>query len=867
MITEHVGRGVALALAVAATVIAVRAGRVSPVPLPAPRAIASAPSRPTTVDVQRAELLIDRLDDASWDVPLLDAALPGFRRACWRTLRSPYVRARGPAARSVYGVALTTSETERVTPPGGDGAWKPDLRTWNLAQASFDQREAILAPPPSTIRFPVRVPREGRLQLAESALALPAGSVTFEVAVREAGARTVIDSLKVTAGETPAWHGRTIALSRWEGRDVEVELRTATSFQGEPPSALWASPAVVGRGPPPVPYSVLWIVIDAMRPDVLATWHDDARDKAIFGADLPPLDAWLPAMPTVAPNIDALARRGVAYVDASSAATWTRPGTMALLSGARSSELGLDTTPWILPGATIARFYAQGPPLLPLLVRQHGVRAAGFVNNFFLTGYARAGIDPGLPEMVDHRDESLDTDRIVKDALRFLDERRDERFFAFVNLNSPHNPYEPEPRFLKQVPKRPLGPTEPAIRAYLGEIAKDDAAVGRLVAKLDTLGLRERTLVIVTADHGETLSAEHDVKVHGLGEGGGSTRFRHANAMWDETVRVPIVMSLPGRLPEGARVTTPVSTLDIAPSIVELLGLPRPRAMRGTSLVAAASGTPLDAERPIVSEGRGCRSIRVGSLRYVERDPDADHLTSPTTGLRIAREELFDLARDPGERRDVSRERPDDLAKMRERLAQSLSTSTAHDARASAALAGSRQLPAELGPPGRVRLRFVGAGAAHRVTFTARIDGNEVGKLSATPIDIDPASLRAVDGGVELALVTVPDGVLGIDLAIVPASARVRWEIRFDDELLAPSRIYAGRFGLAVPRLAAGILDPEAAEAAATRELPAIDPRRDLGVFIARDPGVDTAAAVDESGEAASEMKQLLESWGYAKTK
>jgi hypothetical protein len=63
------------------------------------------------------------------------------------------------------------------------------------------------------------------------------------------------------------------------------------------------------------------------------------------------------------------------------------------------------------------------------------------------------------------------------------------------------------------------------------------------------------------------------------------------------------------------------------------------------------------------------------------------------------------------------------------------------------------------------------------------------------------------------------------------------------------------------------MLDPETAVAATTRDLPAIDPRRDLGVFIVRDPGADTASAVDESGEAASEMKQLLESWGYAKTK
>jgi hypothetical protein len=261
----------------------------------------------------------------------------------------------------------------------------------------------------------------------------------------------------------------------------------------------------------------------------------------------------------------------------------------------------------------------------------------------------------------------------------------------------------------------------------------------------------------------------------------------------------------------------------------------------------------------------------VGSLRYVERDQDADHLVSQTSGLRVAREELFDLSSDPGERHDLSRERPDDVAKMRERLANALSTSTASDARGSAALAGSRHQPANLGPPSKVTLRFAGGGAVHRITLTARVPEPEPGALPATisgkAIELDPAVLRIEGRRLDAAFLTEPDGIVGIELDVSPASARVTWEVRIDDQLASESSFFAGPYGLSAARLAHGVVDAETTRLAETRELPTLDPRRDFGIFVSRDPGTEAAAAIDETSEAAGEMKRLLESWGYAKTK
>src|SRR6185369_6045163 len=113
---------------------------------------------------------------------------------------------------------------------------------------------------------------------------------------------------------------------------------------------------ILARTQTRVPYNVLWIVVDALRPDVLASFHDDADDAAKLAAKTPPMEALLPKVPGLTPAIDELGQRGVRFVHAYSGGAWTRPGTLAMLSGARSTELGIDTTAWVVPQAEAARF-------------------------------------------------------------------------------------------------------------------------------------------------------------------------------------------------------------------------------------------------------------------------------------------------------------------------------------------------------------------------------------------------------------------------------------------------------------------------------------------------------------------------------
>ena len=151
-------------------------------------------------------------------------------------------------------------------------------------------------------------------------------------------------------------------------------------------------------------------------------------------------------------------------------------------------------------------------------------------------------------------------------------------FFAWLHLYDPHEPYRP-PR-----PFRDLFADSP----YDGEIAFDDAIVAAVLDRLGRLGQRERTLVAVIADHGES-----------LGEHGEET---HSMFVYESALRVPLMLWRPGRVPGGRVVREPVRAIDLAPTLLELLGAPPLDTPHGRSLVpliegGAAAPPPADLRR------------------------------------------------------------------------------------------------------------------------------------------------------------------------------------------------------------------------------------------------------------------------------
>jgi choline-sulfatase len=335
----------------------------------------------------------------------------------------------------------------------------------------------------------------------------------------------------------------------------------------------------------------------------------------------------------VTPALDRLAREGVRFAQASSQVPLTLPSHATILSGLLPPHHGLRNNG--------AGTFPEGPATLATLLSGAGFRTAAFVGSFVLDH--RFGLGRGFGVYDDEiiRDPgagtALEAERpgreVMDRALAWLGQPvgadAGKPFFLWIHLYDAHAPYEPPSPWRERHPGRP----------YDGEISVVDEQVGRLLQELARRSLADRTVVAVAADHGEGLG-EHGEQTHGL-------------LLYEPTLRVPLLVRGPG-LPAGTVVRTPVSLVDLAPTLAGLLGHPLP----------APPGRPLDG-RDLSAALRGGKEPAAADV-YAETRYPAIFGWSPLAALRrrdlkyiaSARPELYDLARDPGETRDLS-DRPD----------------------------------------------------------------------------------------------------------------------------------------------------------------------------------------------------------------
>ncbi len=262
------------------------------------------------------------------------------------------------------------------------------------------------------------------------------------------------------------------------------------------------------------------------------------------------------------PNIDALAAEGVRFARAHTAIPLTGPAHISLLTSRYPQEHGA-----IRNG--VAPREESSLVFLPQVLRRHGYRTAAFVSAWPLTtrlthlGRWFDRYDEDLPRRYQLFNSMRHAEDVTPAAIRWLEDNHGERFFLWVHFFDPHSPYEYRMKFSKL--KRSEGQPRPAasaemrdrIQRYDSEVAYTDYWVGRLVASLDRLGLRDSTLVVLTADHGESLG-EHNYVGHG----------RH---LYQNIVHIPLIFRFPQRIAGGQVEERPVSLLDITPTIVDLV--------------------------------------------------------------------------------------------------------------------------------------------------------------------------------------------------------------------------------------------------------------------------------------------------------
>ncbi len=321
------------------------------------------------------------------------------------------------------------------------------------------------------------------------------------------------------------------------------------------------------------------------------------------------------------PNIDTLAAEGVLFDHATATVPLTFPSHSSIFTGLVPPHHGVrDNGGFFLDDAKTT---------LAKRLRQAGYATGAFVGAWVLE--AKWGLAQGFDEYSDHFDlskykvVSLGTvqkrgDEVMDGALAWLEKVGSKKFFAWVHLYDPHTPYDPPEPFASRYRSQP----------YLGEIAYTDKVVGRLVTWLRDRGLLERTLVVLTGDHGES-----------LGDHGEST---HAYFIYDATTHVPLIVRTPWGL-RGRRAAQ-TSGVDIMPTALDLLGLPPQDGLDGRSLALTLLDPGASADTLAYSETYfpryhfGWQHLRgVRSLRYM-------YIDAPQP-------ELYDLQQDPGETNNI----------------------------------------------------------------------------------------------------------------------------------------------------------------------------------------------------------------------
>ena len=372
---------------------------------------------------------------------------------------------------------------------------------------------------------------------------------------------------------------------------------------------LTLSLASLTRGAQPAPPStpVILISVDTLRADHLSC-YGYARFRT--------------------PHIDSLAQGGTIFAAINTQIPLTLPSHTTLLASTYPFVTGVEENGEVVPTGTVT---------LAGILKARGYRTAAFIGGYFMA--RRFGLDQGF-EVYDSPFDStgepaqaldptgepvkaLDVKRpageVTLKAQKWLEGHDRQPFFLFVHLFDLHRPYDPPAAYRARY----------GADAYDAELAYVDSVLGNFKDFLVRRGLYDRTLIVFISDHGESLN-EHGESTHGY-------------FVYQSTLHVPLIIHwAQGARPYRPRVEAPAGLIDVAPTIVQALGLPLPPSFQGTSLLPLLAATAPAATRKVYSESlfahdnfrcAPLRSLRVGNYKYIAT-------TKP---------ELYDLSRDPGE--------------------------------------------------------------------------------------------------------------------------------------------------------------------------------------------------------------------------
>ncbi len=422
------------------------------------------------------------------------------------------------------------------------------------------------------------------------------------------------------------WHDQRLPLEGQAGQRSRITLETQAAGGTGEARGLWANPRVMGASSAP---NILLITVDALRADRLGTYG--------YGRDTSPM-------------IDHVARSGVQFDRATAQSCFTWPSITSLLAGRHPLNTGVQER-------------GQRPPpdlaTLPQLLAAHGY------DTF-------AGTDLGAFPPIDVSDFD-EAERIPvfskpspqKQLERLAAQFADHPTFAWLHLENVHYPLTPrqplrfdpgyegrfKDAFSQEDHDRFMSPGDVTPREqehinalYDSAIVDADQELQALLATLDQHGVLERTIVVITSDHGERLGEHGAVLEH--------------VSPHDSVLRVPLIVAWEGHLAAGQRIPSRVQLIDLFPTLLSLAGVPHPPGLDGRDLAPALRGEALP-EAPAYADCRGYFFAQYRGDELVVINPEGkDSVLAYGLRTTVKPRELYDLAKDPTGQRDIAEEEP-----------------------------------------------------------------------------------------------------------------------------------------------------------------------------------------------------------------
>ena len=400
-------------------------------------------------------------------------------------------------------------------------------------------------------------------------------------------------------------------------------------------SSLWLSGCAKWRGKKP---NIVFILIDALRADHLPSYG--------YKID-------------TAPNIQRLTRQGVVFERVIAPSTWTKTSIASIMASCNPSRHGARGIKDVLPSqlTTIAeQLSTNGYRTVAVNTNPWLAPKFGFKAGFDI--YRTLPINSSGP--ISERSFSLAW-AVNHKAMEFLKEcSQKEPVFLYLHYMDVHAPYRPRPPFFSApaldvpgfgvLPNDKLefiyrikgldapGVRERVIELYDGEIRTVDAAVGKLLERLQKKGWLDNTIVVITSDHGEAFG-EHGTVEHGVN-------------LYPEVYEVPLILLWPGHLPAGVRIGVQVRSIDIAPTLLGLAGLTVPKSFDGEPLLPMEAGALED-------------RIAISAVGLNDGAPDSDYIAVVSREYLYVREkiknivEFYDLRSDPEAHNNLGQSHPE----------------------------------------------------------------------------------------------------------------------------------------------------------------------------------------------------------------